>query len=220
MAEGIILIHFCLCSSRYYTAPTDTLTPDDAVDVLEELLPAQNKSYELGLKMKLPQHVVEAIHSKELPPDKYLLKVLIKFLHQAEPRPTWRVIIEALRSPVVDLPVLARRVEAAHFPNSPSDQVVPKTPAGRSDYLLHSDITNVYLYLSSQTQRLKFLRRSSLSHPLNPVIFLVREKLTVMTWLYIGFTLEVYNLISVTQSRESQLCIMLKNMNFHNVICR
>ena len=40
------------------TSEGDTLTPDDAVDVLEELLPAQNKSYELGLKLKLPQHVV------------------------------------------------------------------------------------------------------------------------------------------------------------------
>ena len=36
------------------TSEGDTLTPDDAVDVLEELLPAQNKSYELGLKLKLP----------------------------------------------------------------------------------------------------------------------------------------------------------------------
>ena len=83
--------------------------------MLEELLPAQNKSYELGLKLKLPQYVVEAIHSKELPPEKYLLKVLIKFLHQVEPTPTWRVIIEALRSPAVNLPVLGRKVEAAHF---------------------------------------------------------------------------------------------------------
>ena len=98
-------------------AEDGTLTPDDAVDVLDELLPAQNKSYELGLKLKLPQHVVEAIHSKELPPDKYLLKVLIKFTHQAEPRPTWRVIIEALKSPAVSLPALAMSVEAAHFPD-------------------------------------------------------------------------------------------------------
>ena len=96
----------------------ETLTPDDAVDVLEELLPAQNKSYELGLKLKLPQHVVEAIHSKELLPDKYLLKVLIKFLQQTEPRPTWMVIVEALRSPAVNLPALARGVEAAHFPDT------------------------------------------------------------------------------------------------------
>ena len=33
------------------TAPSgdETLMPDDAVDVLEELLPARNQSYELGL---------------------------------------------------------------------------------------------------------------------------------------------------------------------------
>ena len=110
----------------------ETLTPDDAVDVLEELLPAQNKSYELGLKLKLPQHVVEAIHSKELPPDKYLFKVLIKFLHQVEPRPTWRVIVEALRSPVVNLPALARRVEAAHFPGPTAARHVVAETTGMS----------------------------------------------------------------------------------------
>ena len=109
-------------------AEDETLTPDDAVDVLEEILPAQNKSYELGLKFKLPQHVVEAIHSKELPPDKYLLKVLIKFSQQTDPRPTWRVIIEALRSPAVNLPALAERVEAAHFPDTTAiHDVVPET---------------------------------------------------------------------------------------------
>ena len=104
----------------------ETLTPDDAADVFEELLPAQNKSYELGLKLKLPQHVVEAIH-KELPSDKCLLQILIKFLEQAE-RPTWRVIVDALKNPVVGLTALARRVEAAHFPVSAATRdVVPKT---------------------------------------------------------------------------------------------
>ena len=101
-------------------AVNEPLTPDDAVDVLQELLPAQNKSYELGLRLKLPHHDVEAIHSKESPPDKYLLKVLIKFLQQAEPRPTWRVIVDALRSRSVNLPALASKVEATHYPVSPS----------------------------------------------------------------------------------------------------
>ena len=86
--------------------------------MLEELLPAQNKSYELGLKLKLPQYVVEAIHSKDLSPEKYLFKVLIKFLQQVEPLPTWRLIAQALKSPVVNLPALAKAVEAQHFPNS------------------------------------------------------------------------------------------------------
>ena len=31
----------------------EVLTPNDAVKVLEELLPAQNQSYELGLRLNL-----------------------------------------------------------------------------------------------------------------------------------------------------------------------
>ncbi|CAI8038471.1 hypothetical protein GBAR_LOCUS21449 [Geodia barretti] len=96
-------------------AAPGTLTPDDAVDVLEELLPAQNKSYELGLKLKLQQHVVEAIHDTYSKPRNRLLHVIIAFTNQVEPRPTWRVIVKALRSRVVDLPALANTVEAAHF---------------------------------------------------------------------------------------------------------
>ena len=95
-------------------AVNETLTPDDAVDVLEELLPAQNKSYELGLKLKLPQHEVDSIHSTYSKPRSRLLHVLIEFTNQTEPRPTWRVIVEALRSPAINLSALARRVELVH----------------------------------------------------------------------------------------------------------
>ena len=148
----------------------ETLTPDDAVDVLEELLPAQNKSYELGLKLKLPQHVVEAIHSKELPPDKYLLKVLIKFLHQIHPRPTWRVIVEALRSPAVNLPALARRVEVAHFPGPTETRIVVAETTGMSPSAPF--ISGVVMSLSSQSQSLQptlllVMIRSSQRHLLN-----------------------------------------------------
>ncbi|CAI8053634.1 hypothetical protein GBAR_LOCUS29318 [Geodia barretti] len=81
-------------------AVNETLTPDDGADVLEGLLPAQTKSYELGLKLKLPQHV-EVIHSKDIPADQYLPRILIEFLQQ-------------------DRNGLARRVEAAHFPDTTS----------------------------------------------------------------------------------------------------
>ena len=118
MAEGMVAsLGSWFISSVTAPSEDETLTPDDAADVLEELLPAQNKSYQLGLKLKLPQYVVEAIHSKDLPPEKYLFKVLIKFLQQVEPRPTWRVIVQALRSPMVNLPALAKAVEEDHFPD-------------------------------------------------------------------------------------------------------
>ena len=117
----------------------ETLTPDGAVEVFEEILPAQNRSYQLGLKLKLPQHDVEAIHSNNLPPDKCLLEVLIKFSQQTEPRSTWRVIIEALKSPAVNLPALAERVQAARFPDPTATRdVVPET-TGMSPSTLFSN---------------------------------------------------------------------------------
>ena len=103
----------------------ETLTESDAADILEELLSAQNQSYLLGMKLKLPLHEVEAIHLKYLDPRERLLHVIIAFLRQAEPRPTWRVIVEALRNPIVNLPALAKRVEAAHFPDPTATREPP-----------------------------------------------------------------------------------------------
>ncbi|CAI8025301.1 hypothetical protein GBAR_LOCUS14628, partial [Geodia barretti] len=102
-------------------AADEVLTPDDATKIVEELLPAKNKSHLLGLKLNLPQYEVEAIHSRYIDPLDRLLQVITEFLRQTvTPRPTWRVIVEALRSPLVNLPDLARRVEAAHFPDPAS----------------------------------------------------------------------------------------------------
>ena len=112
-------------------APTgdDPLTPDDAVNVLEEIVEAQNQSYALGLKLKLSLHVVDAIHSTNPQPRNRLLQVLIEFTKQVDPRPTWRAIVAALRSPAVDLPQLAMRVEAAHFPDPTASREAPPPEA-------------------------------------------------------------------------------------------
>ena len=91
-----------------------TLTPDDVADIANELVEAQNQSYSLGLQLKLPQHEVEAIHSQYQNPQDRLLHVLIKFTKQVEPRPTWKVIVNGLRAPIVNVPALADKVEVAH----------------------------------------------------------------------------------------------------------
>ena len=100
------------------------LQPDDALDVLEELIDAENVSSELGLKLKLPQTEVEAIHSTYLKPRIRLLHIIITFLKQEQPTPTWRVIVEALRSPEVNLVTLAEKMEANYFPNPSSTRDV------------------------------------------------------------------------------------------------
>ena len=112
----------------HYLAPSGdkTLTPNDAMDIYEEILPAQNVSYKLGLKLKLPDHEVESIHKTKSDPSDQLLAVILKFLKQTDPRPTWRVIVNTLRSPAVNQLELASKVEAAHFPDPTSTRDVPQ----------------------------------------------------------------------------------------------
>ena len=96
------------------TAEDKTLTPDDAIEILEEILPAQNKSYNLGLKLKIPPHVVKAIHAKHQSTEDHLREVIETFLNGVGSEPTWRVIINALRSPSVNLQQLADTIENKH----------------------------------------------------------------------------------------------------------
>lgn len=63
---------------------------------------------------------VEAIQATFKQPKERLLHVIMAFLSQKEPTPTWGAIVEALRSPVVNLKALAMRIEAAHFPHTTS----------------------------------------------------------------------------------------------------
>ena len=105
---------------------------EDAVDMLDELLEVQNKTRIFGLKLKLPVHVVDSIHSTYSQPGDRLLQILIEFTRQVDPRPTWRVIADALKSPAVNLPHLAKKVEAAHFPDPTSTPSRDVSETGRA----------------------------------------------------------------------------------------
>ena len=97
----------------------ETLKQEYAIHILEELLEAQNQSYYFGLKLNLPLHKVKSFHTTHSLPQDSLFHVITEFLNQVEPRPTWRVIIDALRSPTVGLYQLAKRLEESHFPVPP-----------------------------------------------------------------------------------------------------
>ena len=109
---------------------------------------AQNSAHLLGLMLNVKPRDVDAILIKYQDPKDRLYHIIIAFLGQAEPRPTWRVIVGALRSPVVNLTALARRVEAAHFPDlTAARDVVPET-TGKS---LSVSLTQFESVLSFQT---------------------------------------------------------------------
>ena len=125
------------------------LASNDVSDMLDELLEAKNESRLFGLSLKLPLHVVEAIHSTHSLPKERLLQVLIEFTRQIDPKPTWRVIADALRSPAVNLPRLAEKVEKAHFTDSTSTRnVVSATETGIIRFLLIHELVSPYFITS------------------------------------------------------------------------
>ena len=140
--------------------------------MLEELLPAQNQSYELGLKLNLKPHEVKSIHTTYSEPQSRLLHVVIEFLNEVDPNPpTWRVIVDALKSHVVNLPHLAKVVEAAHCPDITSTPVVPKASGRCAKVRRYSRLSmtlniifNMIITLSVSLQSLYHLRVQSYPH--------------------------------------------------------
>ena len=94
------------------------ITEVPAVHVLDEIIEAQNHFHVIGLHLKLPEHEIESIESMHRHPRDRLLHILIEFLKKVDPPPTWRRIVDALRSPSVNLPELANRVENNHCPQT------------------------------------------------------------------------------------------------------
>ena len=132
MATGIVLVpegnvtRPLFCTN---TAPTADLilTVDDAADILGELLPAQNQSFLLGLRLKLQFYEVETIQKEYKDPKDRLLQTIIAFLKRAEPKPTWRVIVDALKNPTLGLPALVKKLEAVHFPTTDTTRAQDET---------------------------------------------------------------------------------------------
>ena len=114
-------------NSNAAPAVDNALTESDAARILEELLDAQNSAHLLGLMLNVKPRCVDAILIKYQDQKDRLYHIILAFLGQAEPRPTWRVIVDALRSRTVNLTALARRVEAAHFPDLAATR--PRPPA-------------------------------------------------------------------------------------------
>ena len=111
------------------------LSPDDATDVLEELLEAQNHAKYIGLKLKVPQHVLDGTYSQ---PRDHLYAVIMEYLKQVEPRPTWRAIANSLRSSLVSLRHLALKIETKYIPSTP-------TPPDEGSYSIEQGICGTSL---------------------------------------------------------------------------
>ena len=91
---------------------TAKLTVNNLDVVLEELYGVRTHWYNMGLKLKLKANTLDAIKSKcSGDPSECFREILKRYLQRVTPLPSWRSLVEALRSPIVDQPQLAEEVE-------------------------------------------------------------------------------------------------------------
>ena len=98
-----------------------TLNQEDVPNVVGEILEVQTKSKTFGRVLGLPKVTVDSIHLQNSDPQECLIGVLDEFVKQVEPPPTWRVIVEALRHPLICQHRLAQDIECKYCPRPPTD---------------------------------------------------------------------------------------------------
>ena len=98
------------------------LQPYNAEEVHRRLCDMKSKFKVFGRLLKVPRDRIKSIHQTHLEPEACLLYTIKAFLQQKEPRPTWRVILVALRSPLIGNSRLAGRIERI-YGFSPSTQL-------------------------------------------------------------------------------------------------
>ena len=97
------------------------MSQDDVPGVVCEILDVQMKSELFGRVLKLPATTVESIHQQYSSPQDRLFHIIDEFVKQVEPPPTWRVILEALRNPIISQHRLAQEIESKYSPHPPTD---------------------------------------------------------------------------------------------------
>ena len=112
---------------------------DDLGTLVDELHEARTKWYYVGLKLKVPVDVLDAIESESDDQAKMFLRVLKTALKRVEPLLTWKAVVEALRSRTVGLEQLAETIEAKYCPPAQA----PDTDKGT---VLHTCRTCVIMY--------------------------------------------------------------------------
>ena len=78
--------------------------------VVSRIVDAKVKSEQLGRVLEIPPNVVDGIVKKYSNPDDQLFHIIDEFVKHHK-KPTWRVIVDALKNPLIGLPGLARDIE-------------------------------------------------------------------------------------------------------------
>ena len=99
---------------------------DDIPELLEVLDALQGKAAKwetIGLQLHLSTDELDIIKADCDGVEERLTRVIRKWQSKAEPRPTWRAVIDALRAPSVGEAVLAKQLEERFTPMKVSSEI-------------------------------------------------------------------------------------------------
>ena len=90
------------------------MKPDDAVIIVQEVFEVKDKSAVFGRLINVEKGTVLSIHEKYSNSEDRLLQVVIQFTRQDQPTPNWKVIIDALRNPLINSLCVADQIETKY----------------------------------------------------------------------------------------------------------
>ena len=100
--------------------PGNKLTSDDLGHVLEEVLDVAAQWYNLGLKLKVRTGRLNCIRAEFNTPENQLREMLNAWLTAGD-NPSWKTLIDALRSKMVGASQLAATLETKYCPVEKSE---------------------------------------------------------------------------------------------------
>ena len=89
------------------------LNKDDATDIVRHLLDVQSKAKTLGRLLKVPKAIIYVTPQSTSDPQAPLFHIIDECLKQVDPIPTWRLILNALRDPLIGEHSLAQKIEVS-----------------------------------------------------------------------------------------------------------
>ena len=128
-----------------------TLDSKDSTDIARRLVGLENKAQNLGRVLELPKYIIDITPPPSPATHAAIIYIIEELVKQVEPRPTWRVILAALRDPLVGEAGLARDIERSLMEGSAvstvpmaqpelttaAHQSVMATPPSSAEYTSH-----------------------------------------------------------------------------------
>ena len=94
----------------------------DIGTVLEALWDARPKWYFIGIALGIKVTDLDVIKYENMRnPDECITEMLVKWLQNANSKPTWHSVVKALRSPIVDLTRIAEKIEGSQLNSDPKE---------------------------------------------------------------------------------------------------